>query len=166
LLDLAAILSGREVELAMEEAEVKRHTDRLSLPVLLARYPRRHGGPKLREILARNRLGTTLTGSELEERFLRFIADHGLPTPEMNAPIAVRSRFVEVDGVWRREGLIVELDGRAFHGTTAAFERDRSRDRALMAAGWRVVRITWRQLDDDPDGLANDIQILLGSRCL
>ena len=57
----------------------------------------------------------------------------------------------------------MELDGRAVHGTTAAFERDRSRDRALMAAGWRVIRITWRQLNDDPDELANDIRILLAS---
>ena len=103
LLDLAAVLGGREIELAMEEMEVKRYTDRLSLPLLLDRYSRRRGGPKLRAILARGRIGTTLTRSELEERFLRFIADHGLPAPEMKVPIAVRSGFFEADCVWRRK---------------------------------------------------------------
>ena len=43
----------------------------------------------------------------------------------------------------------MELDGYAAHGTRAAFERDRARDLRLQAEGWRVVRLTWRQLDDD-----------------
>ena len=47
--------------------------------------------------------------------------------------------------------LIAELDGRAVHGTARAFERDRARDRALSAAGWRVVRITWRQLSEEAE---------------
>ena len=46
---------------------------------------------------------------------------------------------MEADCVWRDARLIAELDGRAVHGTVAAFERDRARDRALNAAGWRVV---------------------------
>jgi len=35
-----------------------------------------------------------------------------------------------------------------------AFERDRARDRAMHADGWRVVRITWRQLGDEPERIA------------
>ncbi len=41
LLDLAAVLDHRGVERAINEAEVRRYTDPLSLPALLARYPRR-----------------------------------------------------------------------------------------------------------------------------
>jgi very-short-patch-repair endonuclease len=92
---------------------------------------------------------------------MAFVAERGLPHPEMNAPIALRNGFVEADCVWRRARVIAELDGRAVHGTRAAFERDRSRDRALNAAGWRVIRITWRQLTQDADELAEDIRILL-----
>jgi very-short-patch-repair endonuclease len=66
--------------------------------------------------------------------------------------------------VWRRSRLIAELDGRAVHGTAAAFERDRARDRALNAAGWRVVRITWRQLSEEARELAEDLGALLGER--
>jgi very-short-patch-repair endonuclease len=63
--------------------------------------------------------------------------------------------------VWRSHRLIVELDSRGFHGTTAAFERDRARDRVLQAGGWRVVRITWRQLHDDEDRVAADLRELV-----
>jgi very-short-patch-repair endonuclease len=59
------------------------------------------------------------------------------------------------------ERLIVELDGLAFHAPARAFERDRVRDRALSVAGWRVVRVTWRQLRDDPVALAGDLRRLL-----
>jgi predicted transcriptional regulator of viral defense system len=161
LLDLAAVLDHRGTELAMNEAEVRRYADHLSLPALLQRYPRRRGAAKIRAILAAGGLGTALTRSELEERFLRFLAQRHMPRPELNVPIALRGGFVEVDCVWRRARVIAELDGRAVHGTAAAFERDRARDRALSAAGWRVVRITWRQLSEVPRELAADIGVLL-----
>ena len=45
------------------------------------------------------------------------------------------------------ERLIVEVDGYAFHSTRAAFERDRARDAELQARGYRVIRITWRQIE-------------------
>ena len=55
--------------------------------------------------------------------------------------------------------MIVELDGRAFHATAAAFERDRARDRRLQAADWTVVRVTWRQLRDEPEIVVADLRI-------
>jgi predicted transcriptional regulator of viral defense system len=164
LLDLAAVLDHRGMELAINEAEVRRYADQLSLPALLERYPRRRGAATIRAILAAGGIGTMLTRSELEERFLRFVAQRGLPRPQLNAPIAVRGGFVEVDCAWRRARLIAELDGRAVHGTASAFERDRARDRALNAAGWRVVRITWRQLSVEAQELAEDVGALLGTR--
>lgn len=164
LLDLAAVLDHRGIERAMNEAEVQSYTDPLSLPALLARYPRRRGTAAIRAILAAAGIGTTLTRSELEERFLRFVNRWGLPQPELNVPIALRGAFVEVDCVWRHSRLIAELDGRAVHGTAAAFERDRARDRALNAAGWRIVRITWRQISGEPRELAEDLGALLGVR--
>jgi very-short-patch-repair endonuclease len=52
--------------------------------------------------------------------------------------------------LWPRERLIVEVDGYAFHHTRAAFERDRARDAELQACGYRVIRITWRQIEAGP----------------
>ena len=162
LLDLATILDHHGVERAIDETEVQRHTDPLSLPALIARYPRRRGTATIRAVLAEGRTGNSVTKSELEERFLRFLADWGSPRPEVNASIAMRGGFVEADCVWRNSRLIVELDGRAVHDTAAAFERDRARDRALGAAGWRVVRITWRQLTGEARELAEDLRAMLG----
>lgn len=70
-------------------------------------------------------------------------------------------RSYEVDCVWPERRLIVELDGHATHATRASFECDRIRDRMLQAAGWRVVRVTWRQLREDPGAIAADLSALL-----
>ena len=59
----------------------------------------------------------------------------------------------EVDLLWPQERLIVEIDGYAYHGSRAAFERDRRRDARLLAAGYRVLRVSWRQIADDSDEL-------------
>ncbi len=47
-----------------------------------------------------------------------------------------------VDLVRKDAGLIVEVDGYRFHRSRAAFQRDRDRDARLLAAGWRVLRLT------------------------
>jgi very-short-patch-repair endonuclease len=67
----------------------------------------------------------------------------------------------ELDATWEDARLIVELDGYATHGIRRPFEADRARDRALQVAGWRVVRITRRQLSSDADTIARQLRILL-----
>jgi len=67
----------------------------------------------------------------------------------------------EVDFSWQRQRLIVETDGWQSHGTRRAFERDRLRDAELTAAGWRVVRITWRRIEDEPEAVAAQLKRLL-----
>jgi hypothetical protein len=162
LLDLATVLDPRRVERAVQEAEVQRLSDSLSLEDLLTRYPRRPGRATLMAILNSAALGATTTRSELEDRFLTFLDAALLPRPCVNATVELHTGSVEVDCLWERQRVIAELDGHASHGTTAAYERDRARDRALSAAGWRVVRITWRQLHDDGAAVARDLDALLG----
>ena len=43
---------------------------------------------------------------------------------------------------------MAELDGYGFHGHRRAFETDRLRDQVLLAAGWRVARVTDWQLNE------------------
>lgn len=158
--DLAAIGSAREVERALHEAEVGGLTDRLSLPTLLTRYPGHRGAAAIRTILA-SREPASITRSELEERFLALIEASGLPRPRLNAALHLRGRFFEVDCLWDAERLIVELDGAAVHGTHRAFHGDRQRDRALLACGYRVSHVTWRQLDEEPEAIVADLRRLL-----
>jgi very-short-patch-repair endonuclease len=161
LFDLAAVLSRGQVERAINEAEVSGLSDPLSLGDLVDRYPGRNGVRMIRSIL--ETLKVTMTRSELEVRFLSFVKKHGLQRPEVNASLFVAGRWIECDCVWRDRRVIVELDGRASHDTAAAFERDRARDRMLHARGWRVLRITWRQLHDAPESVAYDLRALLSS---
>jgi very-short-patch-repair endonuclease len=157
LFDLAAVLSRRQVERALNEVEVQGLTNPLSIPDLLARYPRRRGSAVLRALLD-DGAARGVTQSDLEERFVAFIEAYGLPNPRFNADLAVGGRFFVVDCLWDDERLIVELDGRAVHGTKRAFEADRERDRLLLADGWRVMRVTWRQLRDEAPAIATDLR--------
>jgi very-short-patch-repair endonuclease len=47
--------------------------------------------------------------------------------------------------------LIIEVDGRAWHTTLEAFGSDRLRDNHAQLAGWRVLRITYRMLVEQPE---------------
>ena len=163
LLDLAAVLPRNRLERALREAEVRRLGDAASLAVLLERHPRRRGTAALRSILASGRVADGVTRSELEERFLVFLDANALPRPQLNVHLEVHGRLLECDCVWRARRLVVELDGHAAHSPRTAFERDRARDRALHAAGWRVLRITWRQLHREADAVAADLGVLLRS---
>ena len=73
----------------------------------------------------------------------------GLPQPRTNVKIGRHER----DFVWPEQRLIVEVDSWTFHGTRQAFERDRETDAELTAAGWRVMRVTWRQLTQEPEAV-------------
>jgi hypothetical protein len=61
---------------------------------------------------------------------------------------------------------VVELDGRSAHARELAFEDDRARDRATIAAGLRPMRITSAQLAGAPDELERDVRaaLALGER--
>jgi hypothetical protein len=166
LVDLAAVVSRCELEKALNEAEILRLTDRLSLPELLRRYPRRKGSAALRALLHDADAGKGVTRSELEERFAALIDAYGLPRPQRNADLAVRGRFFKADCLWRRQGIIVELDGRAVHGTVQAFEADRERDRLLVGEGWRVIHLTWLQVRDNAPEIAADLRRALAQDLL
>jgi very-short-patch-repair endonuclease len=158
LLDLAALLDENQLARAAERAEALRLASPTSLADLVARYPRRPGVPNVRRLVEQDRITATNTRSELERRFLTLLDAEGLRRPLVNEPI---DGTTQPDFRWTAERLVVELDGFETHGTRAAFERDRARDRALMAAGWRVARITKRQLDDAPSELAAELRALL-----
>jgi very-short-patch-repair endonuclease len=158
LLDLSAVVRPDDLRSAFRQAEQLRLTDPLSLHDLADRYPRRPGVAAVRALLEEARLGLGIVRSELEERFQAFLLRAGLPLPKTNIVI----HGYEVDCAWPERRLIVELDGHASHAPAHAFEGDRARDRRLEAAGWQVVRITWRQLLEEPQLVEADLRRLLG----
>jgi len=161
IFDLAAVAGKREVERAWHEAEVRQLTDQVSLPMLLERYPGRRGTRVLRELLGSDE-PVGISRNEFEEAFLALVDAYGLSRPRMNADLSLRGRFIEVDALWERQRLAVELDSRGVHGTKKRFESDRHRDRILVAEGYRTMRVTWLQLRDEPEAIAADLRLALG----
>ena len=90
---------------------------------------------------------------------MRLCADAGLPTPAVNVLVA----GFEVDALWTKARLVVELDGFAYHRSRAAFERDRARDAALQLAGFRVLRITHRRLETEAAVVVEMLRSLLAA---
>jgi very-short-patch-repair endonuclease len=161
IFDLAVLLDLRGLERAWHEAEVRGLRDRVSLPMLLERYPGRQGSRNLRVLLA-DPEPVGITRNDFEEAFVALVDACGIRRPRMNADLALRGRFVQIDALWERERVAVELDSRSVHGTNKNFESDRQRDRILVAEGWRTMRVTWRQLQDESDAVAADLRLALG----
>ncbi|HVY95939.1 MAG TPA: hypothetical protein VHA54_03165 [Solirubrobacterales bacterium] len=159
--DFAAVTrERRELERLWNEMEVRRLTSRVSVPMLLERYPGRPGASALRELLG-SEDPRGITRNDFEEAFLALLDAQGLPRPRLNADLSLRGRFIEVDCLWPRERVAWELDGRTVHARKAAFESDRKRDRELLAEGWRPGRTTWLQLQEEPADVATDLRAVL-----
>jgi very-short-patch-repair endonuclease len=161
LLDLAAVLDPTWLERAATEAGIRRLASPTSLEALVARCPRREGTRVTKELLASNRIGTAITKRELELRFLAFLDTRQVSRPRINAAVHIPPEPVTVDCLWPDHRLIVELDGFETHRTRAAFEEDRARDRALVTAGYRTIRITWLQLATDAQAIESQLTTLL-----
>jgi very-short-patch-repair endonuclease len=160
LFDLAAVVSLGQLGRAVREAEARRLWDRLSLRDLLARHLRSPGAAAIRTLADAD---AYVTRSEFEERLWALLDAAALQRPLANVTVHLGERFIEVDFAWPHQRVVVELDGHATHGTRASFEEDRARDRALAAAGWRVIRLTWRQLRDEPEAVLRDLRAALAS---
>jgi very-short-patch-repair endonuclease len=152
LLDLATHLNPTDLERAAEQAVVLRLATQDEIATECAQGKR--GAARLREALLEE---PTLTRSEAERRLRALVRAARLPRPLTNARVCGR----EVDLLWREQRLIVEVDGFAFHRSRHAFERDRRRDAELVAAGYRVVRFTWRQIVREPEAVVAQLAVLL-----
>jgi hypothetical protein len=161
IVDLAAGLKPRQLERAWNEMEVRGLRDPLSVTAMLDRHPGKRGTAALRQLIA-SRRPADITRNDFEEGFLALVDRFGLPRPRMNAHIALRGKFYEVDCLWERQRVVVELDGGAVHATWASQENDRERDRILIAEGFRTPRVTWRQMCDSPAEVAADLARILG----
>jgi len=143
LLDLADVLNPQALRRAITEAEYRNVFDLTSLTAVVQNNPGRRGAKVMR---AAEQAGHR-TRSPLEDRFLAFAERWRVEDPESN----VWLEGYEVDFLWRRVGLVVELDGAAEHGTRAAVRRDRKKDRVLWRAGFRTMRLTADALDAEEE---------------
>lgn len=115
----------------------------------------RPGIPALRHAIDHWSIDTKPADSILEAAMARLVRRHGLAPVEFHPVI----EGYEVDFRVQDTPVILECDGWTHHGLDRrGFERDRTRDADLVAAGWIVVRFTYRAITVRPSAVARRIR--------
>jgi hypothetical protein len=116
----------------------------------------RRGTPALLRLIRQVNSGAR---SAAERLAVRLLQRAGVTGWRANVPIADDTGQIgDGDLVFEEEKLVVELDGWAYHSSPERFQRDRTRQNRLVAAGWTVLRFTWRDLVERPDVFVRTIQ--------
>jgi predicted transcriptional regulator of viral defense system len=160
ILDLAGVVAQRDLERALEQAEMLQKLDARALEDQLERNRNAHAAGRLRRALAAYLPGRAPTESEFEEAFLALCRRIDVPAPDRQVYVdpGDGEPMLRLDFAWRAERYAVETDGGRYHGTGRRLEADHRKDQRLTLAGWRVLRITWRQLRDEPERIARLVE--------
>jgi Transcriptional regulator, AbiEi antitoxin len=143
ILDLAATLDRRGIERLLDRAENRRVGDVVSLDALARAQAGHRGAHKLLATLQDHDPGTTLTRSELEERFVKLCRDAGLPKPTVNDHVEA----LEADFIFKAHNVLVETDSWQQHKSRDSFENDAAATRSTPPrAGARCASPTARSL--------------------
>lgn len=163
VVELAARTSPRRVERAAENAIAASilTPDALASVVSELAGRGRRGSTLLRTLVEGIAPGYVPPASELEARFRDLVRSAGIGGGVTQVDVGGEEWEGRVDVAFPAAKLVVELDSRRWHQSRSAMESDRRRDNALVMAGWRVVRITWRQILDDPVGVVALLRSLL-----
>lgn len=158
ILDVAAESRPQTVKGFIRRADDDKHFDLRAMHDLLERTVGHRGHAKVLAALDIYEDTPPFTRSGLERRFLELVREAGLPEPAMNFFVA----GFEIDAWWEAAEFGVELDVFETHGSRLSFEQDRVRDDELLLAGIRVIRVTGRRLDREPDKVVASLRRHLG----
>jgi hypothetical protein len=143
LLDMAEVVSSKDLRRMFEEAERLRIFDLREMEAVCARAYGRRGVGRARRALEEAHPDPPWTRSDLELAFFEFCREEGIPEPAVNVWVEGQ----EVDVAWfEPRTVVVELDSYEYHGTREAFERDRVRGEVLAVAEIPCIRVTGRRL--------------------
>jgi very-short-patch-repair endonuclease len=164
IVDVAGMTTPKLLAGTVEQAAV---LEVLNVPEIdgILLESRRRGTKKLNRVLEpwRRYSPRVRVRSRMEAKMLPLLTHNDLPIPECNVKLRIERETFEVDFLWREQRLVVETDGGRFHGNPAAQARDGHRNRVLARAGYRVPRIGWEELRDEPDRVIGEIRHFLFS---
>jgi hypothetical protein len=155
VLDLAALLPATEAVVAVDAAY------RAGVPTEAVEAAWRSWPPCRRRAEARRtlELANPLSGSVPETEMRLLVVRSGLPMPVSQFEVWVDGELIgRVDFAWVEQRLVLEVDGFAYHHDRVAFQRDRTRQNALIRAGWRVLRFTVDDVRLRPDEVLAEIR--------
>jgi hypothetical protein len=142
LLDLAPASAPADLARMCHEAWVHHRTTPAHIEACIARNPHKPAAAKLRVAI-----GADVTLSDLEDRFVALLRQHGLPAARTN----VDHHGDKVDCHWPAADLTVELHSYRFHASRHAFEQDLARRRRSNHVAYSYGDVTERgaQTADD-----------------
>ena len=144
VVDMSSRLEMRDLVRLLDEglrrglvsiAGLKNCADRL--PLAPGRSPK-----KIERLLHRRVPGYDPGDSELETLAYDALVDGGLPAPVRQYRVRIGGRTCRIDLAYPDEHIAIELDGYDCHRVRRAFDDDRRRQNALVAAGWTILRFT------------------------
>jgi len=136
-------------EAMLDTALLRRWTGVDELRAVVDELGSRPGTAALRRLLEGVESGARSRAERLAQRVLARTGlagwrwNHAVPLPDGGCAV--------VDAALPELRIAVEVDGRAFHTDATVFQRDRTRQNALVALGWTVLRFTWWDLQQRPD---------------
>lgn len=161
LVDLGAVDKWAVAD-ALERAVIARVCSVVAVERVLDEVARkgRRGAGVIRRVLDDRALGQARPDGLLEARFARLVREHRLPTPVFQHRVA---RY-RVDFAYPGSMIAIEVDGFEVHASPAALQADLERQNHLVAAGWTVLRFTWRDVVRRPARVAQQVDALLRQR--
>ena len=157
VVDLSAQLGADELAAFLAEVVGRRLADGRDILRLLEGQKRHRNRQLLRDILGGVSEGAH---SPLEVRYLRDVERaHRLPKPIRQARVGP----YRGDALYESYGVLVELDGRAYHqGRGATVDMDRDNFHQLRDV--ITLRFGWRQVSGNPCGVARQVGKALADR--
>jgi very-short-patch-repair endonuclease len=164
IVDLASVVDSTELEAILDEALARR----LVGP--------RHLLHQLHSIGSSGRSGSRALGALLDQRLTalrpsesqfevslgRALRRRRLPPPVPQFRVRLpNGRIARVDFAYPDVLLAIEADSYRYHSSLSAWSRDRVRHNELVALGWRVLPVTFTDLQADPDAVVDQV-----ARCL
>jgi len=149
LVDLSGCVSAATLAKVVDDGLRRRVVRLHRLSTCVARLPKSPGRRPavIQELLAERLPGYDPGDSDLETRVLRALVAAGLVAPVQQHRVRLGKRTFRIDLAYPVARLAIELDGWEFHSSRSAFDDDRARANALVAAGWTLLRFTSRSTD-------------------
>lgn len=123
----------------------------------------RNGTRLIRSALVERASEAGLPEQLFERRLLSILREWGLPLPVAQFWVTLGDgQRVRLDFAYPSAMVAIEAQSFGWHSDRQAWERDRVRISELSSLGWRVIEVTWRQLDEAPDKLASRVARALG----
>ncbi len=163
LVDLSASLPTKSLEKVLDEAIRRGMTDVARLKAELRRSGgNRRGTRGLRRLIQARESDGERTDSELEDKLLRLIRSRRLPSPVVHFNVVDDDQWLgEVDFAYPQARIAIEVHGYGVHSLKRVWEDDQRRENELVRAGWKLLKATNRQLDQDPDSFLEALRSLL-----